>query len=114
MTNLDIVINELNSPAKKLNHVCKIKNYLTVKEKFKFMDEFKNKMDKFDDDFKEYGTFITFIVFNLLAVKYYTNIELNITYEEFDKLQNNDIIAKLIEIIEVDYNLLMNALNVRQ
>ena len=47
-------------------------------------------------------------MFNLLAVKYYTDIDIELTYSEFDILQEYGIIDKIMESVGSDYSLLLS------
>ena len=47
-------------------------------------------------------------MFNLLAVKYYTDIDIKLTYSEFDILQEYGIIDKIMESVGSDYSLLLS------
>ena len=88
---------------------CKIKTYLTVKEKINFIQEYyKTLSDMFKgDEYNNVENLVAFVVFNLMVVKKYTNIELDISFESMDLLQSNNLINKIVTKIGDDYKMLL-------
>ena len=90
-----------------IDKLCNIKTYLPVKEKFDFVDEYRSLLNDHMADYQNYESFIAYIFFNLMVVKKYTDIDIQCTYEEYDILQENGVINKILEIIQEDYMILM-------
>ena len=91
-----------------IDKFCNIRKYIPVEEKFKFIKEYDELLKQHIDDYKNYESFVAFIMFNLLAVKYYTDIDIKLTYSEFDVLQEYGIIDKIMELVGSDYSLLLS------
>lgn len=93
-----------------VNRFCKIKTYLTVQEKIDFIQEYFSVLEeKFKDDkYKFAEGLIAFTIFNLMAVRAYTDIELDIDFEVMDLLQKNKLIDKIVAKIGSDYDDLLN------
>lgn len=89
-----------------------VKKYLTTKEKFKFIDEYNSLLTKHINDYEGYESYIAFVFFNLLIAKYYSSLELDLNYEEFDILQERGVLESIREAIGDDYNLLLNIANI--
>lgn len=88
-----------------LPKVCKIKKYLETNEKFNFFDELNNMLSQ--ESNKKYFGYISFVYFHLLIIKYYTDIEVELNFECFDKLYSNGIIDYISGYIGKDYQLLL-------
>lgn len=109
MANLNKIINVMKIRQKvNIEDLCKIKKYLTVKEKIEFVEEYRNVLKQHLEDYKGYESLMAFIFFNLMIVKKYTDIELELNFDEFDLLQENELIDIIAEAIGNDY-LLMKA-----
>lgn len=80
---------------------------MPIKDKFDFLKKYDELINLHINDYPDYKNFVAFVFFNLMIVKEYTDIELELTYEEFDMLQENKIIDKIIEIISDEYKLLL-------
>jgi hypothetical protein len=89
-----------------LNKFVQIKKYLPTVEKFNFFKEFEQIISEHLNDYPGHESFIAFIFFHLLFIKYYTNIQLELTYDDFDALQEYGIIDKVINIVGDDYTLI--------
>lgn len=111
MADLKTLVSRVKSSSMPIDRLCKIKKYIPVKEKFKFVDEYDQVLEKRIYDYKNYESFVAFIIFNLMVVKYYTDIKIDLTYEEFDVLQQNEIIDKIVEYIGADYSLLLKVVD---
>lgn len=86
---------------------CRIKKYISIKEKFEFINEYRKQMELHNKDYEGFEGLISFVFFNLMVVKKYTDIELEMTYEEFDVLMEFGLFKKIIEVIGDDYQLLL-------
>lgn len=107
MIALDKVIKSSNLLSSPIERICEIKKYLNTKDKMDFAKEYLDVVTKHVEDYPNCESFVAFIFFNLMVIKYYTNIDLKLTYEEFDALQSNGLINKIVDYIGEDYTLLL-------
>lgn len=107
MAKLNDVVIKMQKLNTSIDKICEIKTYLPTQEKFKFIDEYTAILKNKVDENPNYGVFVAFVFFNLMVVKFYTNIELELTYEEFDVMQEIGMINKIASYIGEDYNLLL-------
>ena len=70
-----------------IDQLCSVKRYLKTSDKFKLAD------------------------FHLLVIKYYTNIDIEMSYSCFDELMESDILPLVLGYIDADYNLLLKVCN---
>ncbi len=108
MAKLTNVINTWKKVNIPLDRLCKIKKYIPIKEKIKFINEYIDELEKHFDDFMRCNSMIALVFFNLMVVKAYTDIDIECTYEEFDILQENGLLNQIVEYIGDDYTLLLN------
>lgn len=108
MVNLNVLVTRMKGSSATIDKFCNIRKYIPVEEKFKFIKEYDELLKQHIDDYKNYESFVAFIMFNLLAVKYYTDIDIKLTYSEFDVLQEYGIIDKIMELVGSDYSLLLS------
>lgn len=108
MISLDDVISKINKFNMSLDKILKVKIYLPTIEKFNFLDEYKKMVKEHESDYPDYAEYVALVFFNLMIVKKYTNIEFDMTYESFDKMQQNKIIGYVVGCMEEDYELLLN------
>lgn len=111
MTTVDKVANSCKNTKLSIDKLCNIKKYLTVKEKISFVKYYSEKLNEYLKEYAEYEVYIGYVVFGLTIVKYYTDIEIEMTFDEYDKLQENGIIDKIIEKIGSEYSVLLNIIN---
>lgn len=95
-----------------INNHCSIKKYLKTDEKIAFVKEYKDVVESHLEDFDILNGYIGYIYFNLLVIKYYTDIDIDMTYDSFDILQENGLIAKISEVIGEDYIFLAKIMRV--
>ena len=107
MAELNNIVLRCKNSNMPIDKICSIKTYLPTIDKFKFVEEYTNLLKQHINDHDGCEVFIAFVFFNLMVVKKYTNIEINLTYEDFDTLQENRIIDKIKDFIGDDYNLLL-------
>ena len=111
---IDDFLQKVNSPTSlSLAKIVKIKKYLPIKKKFEFADEFKKEVEKQKDNYPNCEAFIAFMIFNLLIVKYYTDIELDITCDNYDKLQECKWIDEINKNIGSDLELILTLLQMK-
>lgn len=107
MIELNNVISRCKNSNLPIDKLCKIKTYLPTKEKFAFLDEYLEVLEIHVKETPKYAAFVAFVFFNLMVIKYYTDIKIELTYEEFDKMQEIGIINKITSFIGDDYTLLL-------
>ena len=110
---LDRVVKVCQVSNTSINKICEIKTYLSTVEKFQFLKEYYDVVEQHLKDYIGYEEFIKLIFFNLMIVKKYTNIELELTYEEFDKLQQYGVIGSIAAQIGADYELMMSLIKMK-
>lgn len=101
------LVSRINSSSLSVDKLCNVRLYLPMKEKIKLNDELIELVESDKNEFPNHKNFSAFMYFNLLVIKYYTNIEVDITSECFDLLQENHIFDRILSIIEEDYKLMM-------
>lgn len=108
MAKLSSVVTRCKTSNMSIDKICKIRKYVPIKEKIDFVKKYYETVESHMDDFGEYSSFfVSFVFFYLMVIKTYTDIEIELTYEEFDILQENGIINKIIEVIEEDYSFML-------
>ena len=94
-----------------IDQLCSVKRYLKTSDKFKLAEEYKDVIQQHKDDFNGAIPFIGFVYFHLLVIKYYTNIDIEMSYSCFDELMESDILPLVLGYIDTDYNLLLKVCN---
>lgn len=102
--NLDYLIGLVSTHKKPINQALIIKRYIPIEKKIAAIDklfdkvvEIENKRIMDVDPIKKY------VNFTLMAISLYTNLDLEGTYEEYDKLQSNGLIDKIFKEVKNDY-----------
>lgn len=113
MTELSNIAARSKNTNMTIDKLCKIKTYLPTREKFVFLKEYDNLIKLHVTDYSGYEEFVGLIFFNLLIVKTYTDIELKLTYEEFDRLQECGLIGQIANCIGADYDLMMSLVKMK-
>jgi len=90
-----------------ITKACKFKHYLKIDDKNKFCEEYVEIINKHSEDFKGLGGYIPLVFLDLLIVKYYTDISVEMTYECYDSLMENGIIGEITKEIKDEYSLMM-------
>ncbi len=107
-------VSTMKMPKAELSRNCKIKKYIKIEEKMKLIEELEDLTSEHIKDFSSYSGLVGYVFFNLLIVKYYTDIQdFELTYENYDKLQELDLISKIIEAIGQDCLLLQNLVHIK-
>lgn len=107
MVNLKTIVQRTKNTTLSVEKICKIKKYISIKDKIKIIDELDSLVESHINDFPQYESLVAFVFFNLIVVKKYTDIDIEFTYEEFDTLQESGLLNKIIEYIGEDYSLLL-------
>ena len=113
MAKLDHIIARTKTSSMSIDKICKIKSYLPTRDKVSFLKEYEALIVEHKKDYDGIEAFIGFVFFNLLVIKWYTNIELELTYDEFDLLQENGLVSKIAQYIGDDYNLILSFVQLR-
>lgn len=104
-------INEVSSLLKMqkvpITKACKVKHYLKIEDKNKFCEEYAEIINKHLEDYKGLGGYIPLVFLDLLIVKYYTDISVEMTYECYDTLMGAGIIGEITKEIKDEYSLMM-------
>lgn len=108
MTSIENVLSMSSNKNIDINKSCKIKKYIPIKEKFKILDDFEKIFKEHIDDYPGFESFIAYIFFNLKMIQIYTDIDIEFTYECFDKLQTNNLMNRILQEVGSDYNLFLN------
>ena len=103
MATVNDVISKLEYSTISLDRIISIKKYIKIDKKIEFVEELHEKFNKNKAYFQGYDQFCLIVVMNLLAVKYYTNIEIECTIDEYDRLKEYGILDYILEYIKVDY-----------
>ena len=90
-----------------LTKACRVKRYLKLEDKQKFCDEFSSLVEEHVSDFPKLRGYIPLVFLDLLTVKYYTDINVEMTYEFYDGLMESGIMGQLTEEIKDEYQLMM-------
>lgn len=92
-----------------ISRFCKIKNYLTVQEKIDFIQKYYKILgDMFtEDQYRGAENLVAFVIFNLMVVQAYTDIEVDLSFESMDLLQKHRMINKIVSKIGEDYQTLL-------
>lgn len=107
MENISVVAAKISKAKTPIEKACKVHNYLKTKKKFEFVQEYQKLLEEHKDDYEGMIDFIGFVFFHILLVKYYTDIDVEFTYECFDSLMETDIIDNVIAYMKKDYKLLI-------
>lgn len=110
MAKLTNIVARVKDSRMSIDKVCQIKNYLPINEKIKLVDEYKQLLGDYLKENTGHELFMAFIFFHLMVVKYYTDIELDVTCDEYDLLQSSLLVDKIVEKIGSDYDLLLKLL----
>lgn len=113
MADLNKIIKSINNTRMdiSIDKLCKIKKYITTKEKINFINEYEDLLKKNIEEYPGLEPFVSFVFFNLLVVKKYTDIDIEFTFEYYDLLQENCLIDKIVEFIGTDYMLMIKIID---
>lgn len=114
MISVENLVSNMNFRANiTIDKACKIKKYITVDEKIKFAKEYKELVEDYIEKYKGFGLFIALVLFQLKIVQVYTDIELEMTIEEYDLLQSKGIVDEIIDYIGNDCKVLKGMIGIR-
>ena len=97
---LDILIKLSKINNFDINKSLSIKKYIPFEEKINYIDNFVREIIDKDGN---YNSLDKYFKFTMMVFNIYTNLELNNTYEEYDKLLNSGLLDMIFSEIEVDY-----------
>lgn len=98
--NLDILIKLSKTNNFDINKNLTIRKYVPFEEKIKYVNDFVNEII---DENGNYNSLDKYFKFTMLVFNIYTNLDLNNTYGEYDKLLNSGLLDLIFSEIEVDY-----------
>lgn len=113
MEDIKVVSAKINKMKQPIEKACRINKYLKTTKKFEFVESYRQILNEHKNDYKGMIDFIGFVYFHILIVKYYTDINVDFTYDCFDDLMENNIIDNVIEYIQSDYSLLLRFCNLK-
>lgn len=97
---LDILIKMTTLNNFDINKYLSIRKYIPFEEKMQHVDEFIN--DTIDEN-GNYNSLDKYFKFTMMMISIYTNLDLNNTYEEYDKLITSGLLDLIFTEIEADY-----------
>ena len=97
---LDILIKMSSLNNFDINNNLSIRRYIPFEEKMQYIENFIN--DVIDEN-GHYNSLDKYFKFTMMMVNIYTNLDLKITYEEYDKLVTNNLLGLIFSEIEADY-----------
>ena len=97
---LDILIKLSKTNNFDINKNIAIRKYIPYAEKIKYINEF---VSEIIDKNGSYDSMEKYFKFTMMIFNIYTNLELDNTYEEYDKLVNSGLLNLIFSEIEEDY-----------
>ena len=97
---LDILVKLSKTNNFDINKCLTLRKYIPYAEKIKHINIFVNEII---DENGNYDSLEKYFKFTMMVFNIYTNLELNNTYEEYDKLVNNGLLDLVFSEIEEDY-----------
>lgn len=102
-TNLDIIIKSSKSNNFDLVKQLDIRMYIPFDEKRNKIEEFIKDLFSEPSQIGKYNSLEKYLKFNMLVFKTYTNLKLDGTPEEYDKLLTSGLLDSVYTIIKEDY-----------
>lgn len=113
MTSINNAIMMSSNKTIDINKICRIKKYIPTEDKFRILNEFDVLFNEHVNDYPNFESFVAYIFFNLKMIQGYTDLDIDLTYECFDKLQTNDLMNKILKEIGQDYKLFLNLVKMK-
>lgn len=89
---------------KPINEIVEMRKYIPIKEKLEAIDEYIKSLRCYSDGAEYIDSFEQYFKFTMLAVKMYTNIKIEGTYEEYDILVKNGLLNDIFGYVQEDYS----------
>lgn len=86
-----------------IDKVIKFRTYIPVSEKLNAIDEYIKSLECYTKGKEYLDSFEQYFKFTMLAVKLYTNIKIDMTYEEYDLLVKNGLLNEIFTYVQEDY-----------
>lgn len=102
-TNLDIIIKLSKTNNFDLGKQLDIKTYIPFGEKVKLIEGFMKDIFSNTSQLGKYNSLEKYLKFNMLVFKTYTNLQLEGTSEEYDKLLQSGLLDAIFTMIKEDY-----------
>lgn len=114
LINIDRFIGLVTVQRKTVQQSLILKKYIPIKDKLKAIDDFIEEVIQVKDNkITDIDPIEKYIKFTLMALKLYTNLDLEGTYEEYDKLQSKGLIDKIFKEVKSDYMDLKDFMDMR-
>ena len=97
---LDILIKQSKLNNFDINKSLKIKSYLPLEDKIKYAKIY---VDKIIDEHGNYSSIDKYFKFTMMVFNVYTNLYLDNTHEEYDKLISSGLLDDILNVIKNDY-----------
>lgn len=107
---LDVLIKLSKLNNFDINNSLTIRKYIPFEEKINYIDVFINEVI---DEYGNYNSLDKYFKFTMMIFNIYTNLDLNNTYEEYDKLLNSGLLDLIFSEIETDYYDLKDFIDMR-
>lgn len=98
--NLDILIRLSKLNNFDINKSLVIKKYIPFEKKIIYIEDLVNKIIETNGS---YNSITKYYEFTMTIINIYTNLELNNSYEEYDKLITSDLLNIIFKEIESEY-----------
>lgn len=102
-TNLDVIIKLSKTNNFNLVQQLNIRTYVPFAEKKEVIEMFMKDLFSNTDQLGKYNSLDKYLKFNMLVFKTYTNLQLDGTAEEYDKLLQSGLLDTIYSTIEEDY-----------
>lgn len=107
---LDVLIKLSKLNNFDINNNLTIRKYIPFEEKINYIDTFVNEIV---DENGDYNSLDKYFKFTMMVFNIYTNLNLNNTYEEYDKLLNSGLLDLIFSEIGTDYYDLKDFIDMR-
>lgn len=102
-TNLDVIIKLSKTNNFDLVKQLNIRTYIPFKEKIEVIEELMKDLFSNKEQIGKYNSLDKYLKFNMFVFKTYTNLQLEGTPEEYDKLLNSGLLDAIYTAIGEDY-----------
>ena len=103
MLDLKYIVTMCVIKKKDISEVVMFKKYIPIQEKLALIDEYIKSLECYEKGIGYIDSFEQYFKFTMMAVRAYTNIKIDITYEEYDLLVKNGLLNLIFEQVQNDY-----------
>lgn len=86
-----------------IDKVVSFRKYIPIQEKLELIDEHIKSLKCYTDVDTYFDSFEQYFKFTMIAVRAYTNIKIESTYEEYDLLVQNGLLNDIFSAVQSDY-----------